>query len=863
MKKIINKIYIIIFMVMCFAPMVLFLISNIGSGKEKNTTEKPTIEKTVAAEFPKLINEKGINASFGDECETWVNQNIPYRGLILAKINLLLSDGMKNPTSNVIAGKDGWIYSVETEDDYMDTNAMTEEEIKALGCTLSLIQEKVKSSGGDFLFVPVPNKNTIYAEYMPSRYQKADTNNLMRVYDELENVGVSYIDLKQDLLLAKEEKAQERLYYKRDTHWTALGAAIGYESIMKKLGKNSVLDDTNSYKIELSKNGDLDKLLFPMMDRVDEEYILNKQIDCNSFEFISPLGVENTKQQLENFMSDREDHDNDFTTQKKKESGSGHLYMIRDSFGRALLPFLIDSYDKARFLRTSAPSFEGTCDGADVIYEICERNIRNIIHDAPFMYAPMRTDYVTKRYESEINTCICEDNGYAFKISGTIDTAMLGDDGHIYVRLVGEDNSSFLFEAFPIFKDTYGFCAYLDKSVLNESAYNIKIVSGAYESECLAVAKVASSFSEEEEDTEPVVIVTPNPYEEANANHQIVFRDTTIAIGDNINQLTNLLGDQTKPSEIVYSCLLGTDGMLYYYPNIVIETDMEGEICYISLIGEDAVDEKDIAATESGIAIGCELTEISKKLGRPVRETSKNCIYWEKPVKVTYSYKDGKVTSIILEKCDEMPVENQITEETSDNNEIIETNQESEIAKGWQVIDGDYVFYDRITGERIFGQTVDGIVIDDDGVVHLNDYDELKIETMIKAHNYLLEITSSTDTMEEKRKKAFDWILSFPYHRHRHLKDVYKEEGIEITEANDIFDLGSGDCVSESAALAFMFHEIGYENVYWVHDTGHSWVRCEDKLFDPLFAESKGYDANYNAPFTDYRSSMKYSLLIY
>lgn len=861
-----NKIYIIFFMAICLVPMVLFLISYSGNENEKNT-----IEKTVAVSVPKLINEQGINISFGDECETWVNQNIPYRGWILSKINLLLSNVIKNPTSNVITGKDGWIYSVETADDYMDTNAMSAEELKALGCTLSLIQEKVESGGGKFLFVPVPNKNTIYSEYMPWRYKKADRNNLMRVYEELEADGVAYIDLKQDLLAAKAKNASERLYYKRDTHWTAPGAVAGYESIMEKFGKNSVLSDTYSYELKRTKNGDLDKLLFPVSETMDEEYILDRQIDYNSFEFINSVGVENNQQQLENFMSDREDHDNDFTTQKTTKSGAGYLYMVRDSFARALLPYLIDSYDTARFIRSSAPSFEGTCDGADVIYEICERNIRNIIHDAPFVYAPMREDYKTNRYESEINSCVCEDSGYAYKISGTIDCDMLGDDGRVYVRLVGTDDSSSLFEAFPICDATYGFCAYLDKRMLSEGEYGISIVSGVYESECLASACVNSSLTEEGDTTETYVDEIPNPYREANANHQIVFRGVTIAIGDNINSLINVLGNQSEPPEMIYSCLLGTDGMLYHYPNIAIETDMSGEIYYISLMGENLTDEKDIAATESGIAIGSDPTEVSKKLGKPIHETSKNCIYWKKPVKVTYSYTDGKVTSIILENCDELPVEEQMPEETqketlaetSKVSVATQNNQEDELAKGWQIIDGRYVFYDRITGERIVGKTVDGIVIGADGEVSVNDYDKSKIDTMIKAHRYMLEITSSTDTMEEKRKKVFDWILSFPYHRHRHLKDVYMDEGIEIIEANDIFDEGSGDCVSESAALAFLFHEIGYDNVYWVHDTGHSWVRCDDRLYDPLFAESRGYEANYNAPFTDYRASMAHSLLIY
>lgn len=874
MKNITKHIYIILFLVICILPMGLYILSLPASvtNKKSKDDKQVNIEKTQKATFPKFIDGGKLNEHFDDECEAWLNQNIPFRGQLLTKINGILGEGLKEPTANVVPGKDGWIYSVETTDNYMDANAMSDEQRKATVVTLSLIQEKVEASGGKFLFVPVPNKNSIYPEYMPKRYHQAADNNLTRLYDELEAGGVEHINLKQDLLAGK-EKQKERLYFKRDTHWTTPGAVIGYESMVKKFGKESSIEGTVKYSVSKTRCGDLDQLLYPASEHLDEEYISNQDIDYDSFFFENVTDGQSTKDSLENYMSDREDHDNDFTAVKKVMSKKRtSLYMIRDSFARAILPYMIASYDRARFVRSSAPSFENIESGADVIYEICERNLKNITGSTPIMYAPVRKDFKTSVIKSKKTTCICEDDGYAYKIYGKVDAKMVGKDGRVYIRLK-DKTSSILMEAFPNFEDGYGYSAYLDKNQLGDGKYDVSIVSGKKESEPLICIPDDCKTVEDSEETN---LKTENPYDAENTNHKIVFRDATFGIGDNINALMSQLGNQSAPPEAVYGCLAGGDAMVYHYPNLTIEADMTGSIYYISITEDAEAQSGEKAATEKGITVGSDKADIWDKLDKPTRENAKHCIYQMEHVKVTYSYKADKITSIILEESDASKLGEEVVEEEEtpeskiagieyENGNTYLYSEDHQLKTGWQILDDEYYFFNRLTGERVVGETVDGIEIGEDGEVTLTDYDKQKIETMMKAHKIMEKQTKPTDSMEEKRKKVFDWVLTFPYQRHRLLKDYYTQEGIEIIMANDIFDSESGDCVSEAAALAFLFHEIGYTDVYWVHDTGHSWVRCEDRLYDPLFAEARDYDANYNAPFPDmdFRTSMAHNLLIY
>lgn len=174
---------------------------------------------------------------------------------------------------------------------------------------------------------------------------------------------------------------------------------------------------------------------------------------------------------------------------------------------------------------------------------------------------------------------------------------------------------------------------------------------------------------------------------------------------------------------------------------------------------------------------------------------------------------------------------------------------------GWQEINGSYYCFDRIDGSMIQNDQVDGIKVDATGKAEHSKYNVYKITTMMTAHRIMLEQTLPTDTMEEKRLKLFKWeMYEHNYHRWRLLSKIYKSSpDWEITFANDIFERNSGCCVADSCACAFLFREIGYTDIYICHDTSHCWFTVGGKLYDPLFAEAKSFQDNYNAEYTDYR----------
>ena len=174
---------------------------------------------------------------------------------------------------------------------------------------------------------------------------------------------------------------------------------------------------------------------------------------------------------------------------------------------------------------------------------------------------------------------------------------------------------------------------------------------------------------------------------------------------------------------------------------------------------------------------------------------------------------------------------------------------------GWQEIGGNYYCFDRISGKLVTNTTINKVKVDKTGkAVSLTPYLIKRIQTMMTAHQKVLELTDPSDSMEEKRLKVFRWeVFEHPYYVWRLLANCYKvSDEWDVEFANDIFQRHRGCCVADSCACAFMFIEIGYKDIWIGHDGRHGWFFVGNKLYDPLFAENV-WDANYNSDYVDYR----------
>ncbi|MGN0706796.1 MAG: hypothetical protein ACI4JC_02205 [Faecalibacterium sp.] len=384
--------------------------------------------------MPTLQNEDGTwNADYLSEFSSYFSDHFGLRHEMITLNNLFLSQTLQTLDSeSVLAGKDGWLFYRATEADYAGTQMFTRRETFSAARTLKLMQEYCQARGAEFLFVIAPNKNSLYAEKMPSRYPRAQIHNAELLMQELTAQGVFYADLYPVF-----RNQQEPLYYKTDSHWTVRGAALAGDTILNALGRES--DYFHAETIGVAAHaGDLYEMVFPSGTQTEEDAVY-------SF-FYEYTG---------NYRSA-----DDITIHTLNASGTGSALVFRDSFGINLHPFLAQEYQSVCFSR-SMPyrlSLLEQEQSDTVIVELVERNLKWLLTRAPEFPAAQRTRPEFAKQISGAQTAMVKGSNLSeyVCVTGSVEAALVDEDSPIYLEYNGT-----VYEAAPAGTGTNPFTAYL------------------------------------------------------------------------------------------------------------------------------------------------------------------------------------------------------------------------------------------------------------------------------------------------------------------------------------------------------------------------------------------------------------------
>lgn len=418
-KSIYKLIYVILFVAICALPALLMPFVKSDGGAEKREL----------SEFPSVIKKDGgLNFEFTSQLETYVSEHFAFRSGLVS-LNSMLKSGIFRTSSNekVIVGKDGWLFFNETLPDYTGNGAPDENALRRVVKSLSLMNEYADDSGMNFIFVPAPNKNTVYGEYMPSRYIKSDFSVLDTLFALIaEDGSIAYADVRGLFT-----ESSELLYHKRDTHWNNKGALTVVNYVLDSIQKSHNDFSKASANIERTWDGDLDSMLFPSLGYKDDQVVYD--IDY-SYRYLTKYKGPD-----------------DISIKTANDNAEGTMYMFRDSFCNSMLPFLAENFASAEFTRSVPYRFDKIEEGTDVIiFEIVERNLTNILLYPPVLPAPVRNvpnlseeDLPEAEVKAELKfdmLCIsseslCEADSYYVIINGTAyEASPYKDDGFmIYV----------------------------------------------------------------------------------------------------------------------------------------------------------------------------------------------------------------------------------------------------------------------------------------------------------------------------------------------------------------------------------------------------------------------------------------------
>lgn len=301
--------------------------------------------------------------------------------------------------SSTLIGYDGFLFCQDSFADYDGTSLFNANRLEVMVQNMVKRNEWVESLKGSSLdgtkkmyILFIPNKNSVYYDYMPESYTMGEYRRIDQIIDALRGAGLNVIDGRDSLLAAKAENPQRSLYYKTDTHWNNHGGFFVYQQLMNEIKKdfpNVVVHDRSDYQINYCETYMKDQAYYlGYYDATSELGAVYTLKNGKSADYITSQHKDKWGQFAFCYEWDigYSDHLYWYQWRNDYNRSAPSMYMLRDSYSIALNGFLKDSFYKSTYNWTyNFSKKDVTSSGADVIIiEVVEKYITNFANAMPF-----------------------------------------------------------------------------------------------------------------------------------------------------------------------------------------------------------------------------------------------------------------------------------------------------------------------------------------------------------------------------------------------------------------------------------------------------------------------------------------------
>jgi hypothetical protein len=174
--------------------------------------------------------------------EAWFNDSFGLRQpMIDARNNIDYWVFGKSPTTLVMRGRKEWLFYIgdNSTGDYVGRPVLTDNELAEWSTALRARHDWLASRGIPYYFVVVPNKQSVYPEYMPPAMYHGKMHMLDRLLAAMSTPRPPpwIIDLRPALLSAKGGKV---MFHLLDVHWNDYGAYVGYRALADILRRDGI-----------------------------------------------------------------------------------------------------------------------------------------------------------------------------------------------------------------------------------------------------------------------------------------------------------------------------------------------------------------------------------------------------------------------------------------------------------------------------------------------------------------------------------------------------------------------------------------------------------------------------------------------
>ena len=142
------------------------------------------------------------------------------------------------PFSSVITGRDGWLFlaSYRMIEHYCGLSRLSQQDLESWQKLLEARREWLAGQGAKYVFVIAPDKHSIYPEYLPEWLKRGPQPSKLDQFVEYmrKHSTLEVLDLRPALMAAKKTNL---VYSLTDTHWSAFGAFIAYQELIKAVSR--------------------------------------------------------------------------------------------------------------------------------------------------------------------------------------------------------------------------------------------------------------------------------------------------------------------------------------------------------------------------------------------------------------------------------------------------------------------------------------------------------------------------------------------------------------------------------------------------------------------------------------------------
>lgn len=335
--------------------------------ENRQMTAQPRLTLDTYKQFPK-------------DYTSFFNDNIPFRNNLVTLNNSIDYFVFNRSTNTRVAiGEDNWLFYCDTKDGdpiacYQGENLLSGQELRNITVNCLKQRDYLASLGKEFVIFIAPNKERMYSEYMPKRYgAPAENYRALQIVNYLrKHTNLRIVYPYEELIYAK-NCISDNIYYKTDTHWNPIGAYVGSQVLLQELGIDLPSLDSGQITISSDGNtaGDLANFLglVKQLEFADQNYYV-EGYNNHSYEY---LGGEF----------------NGAIVCSAMDADPRKLYLIRDSFASAMIPFLGSQFNDSYFRHRDSYTYDDflSQDPNIVVYETVERYIYTL---ASFSIQPVR-----------------------------------------------------------------------------------------------------------------------------------------------------------------------------------------------------------------------------------------------------------------------------------------------------------------------------------------------------------------------------------------------------------------------------------------------------------------------------------------